>query len=99
MALCSKRDGFSPRFNIGRPREYRDVNCQLTEPVNQGTFLLVHGTCPLEALLTPPWSGDIMGPDFRCTLCGWTYQLSADTCLSNASWTPIDLPQSPVHRP
>ena len=94
MAACHKCDGFSQRFNIDTPREYQDIIRQLIEAVNQGTFLLVHASCPLQDVLQTHWAGDIISHKFQCFACGRAFQLSADTCHGNASWTVGDLPTS-----
>jgi hypothetical protein len=93
MANCPKCDGFSPRFNISTIREYRDIVRQLIEIVNQGTFLLVHASCPLQDMFKTPAPGDSIFHNFQCFACGRTFQLYADTYHGHASWTVGDLPK------
>jgi hypothetical protein len=93
MASCPKCDGFSQRFNIGDLREYQDIVRQLIEIVNQGTFLLVHASCPLQDMLKHPLPGDTIFHELQCFACGRTFQLFADTYHGGASWTVGDLPK------
>lgn len=93
MASCSLCDGFSQRFNILSLREYQDIIRQLIEVVNQGTFLLVNATCPLEDMLKDPLPGDTIFHNVRCFACGRAFQLFADTYHGNGSWRIEELPK------
>jgi hypothetical protein len=99
MAQCPKCDGFSQRFNILDLGEYQDIVRQLIEVVNQGTFLLVHASCPLQDMLKTPLPGDVIYHNFQCFACGRSFQLSADTYHGGASWTIGDLPKPVVDSP
>ena len=87
MASCPKCDGFSQRFNILDLREYQDIVRQLIAVVNQGTFLLVHASCPLQDMLKTPLPGDTMFHNFQCFACGRAFQLLSDTYHGGVSWT------------
>ena len=93
MASCPKCDRFAERFNIREPREYRDIARQLIELVNQGTFLIVRASCPLEDVLKGRWPGDIVFHDLKCFACGRLFHLHADTYHGNANWTVGDVPE------
>ena len=93
MASCPKCDGFSQRFNILDLREYQDIVRQLIAVVNQGTFLLVHASCPLRDMLKTPLPGDTMFHNFQCFACGRAFQLLSDTYHGGVSWTIGDLPK------
>jgi len=93
MASCPKCDGFSQRFNILDLRHYQNIVRQLIEAVNQGTFLLVQASCPLQDMLTTPLPGDTIFHNFQCFACGRAFQLFADTFHGAASWTIGDLPR------
>src|SRR5216684_2539964 len=99
MDSCPKCDGFSQRFNIGSLRDYRDIVRQLIEVVNQGTFFLVHASCPLQDVLKTPVPGDSIFHKFQCFACGRTFQLDADTYHGRASWTVGDLPKPIEEKP
>ena len=93
---CTKCDGFAQRFNIATIREYRDVVRQLMEIVNEGTFLLVYASCPLQEVFQvfqAAMPGDSIHHDFRCFACGRTFHLGADIYHGHASWTVGDVPQ------
>jgi hypothetical protein len=93
MGSCPKCDGFSQRFNISTFREYQDIVRQLIEIASQGTFLLVHASCPLEDVFKTPVPGDGIRHEFQCFACGRKFQLHADTYHGHASWTVGDLPK------
>jgi hypothetical protein len=93
MPSCPKCDGFSQRFNIGDLREYQDIVRQLIEVVNQGTFLLVQASCPLQEMLNTALQGDTVFHKFQCFACGRPFQLFADTFHGWASWTIGDSPK------
>jgi len=99
MDSCPKCDGFSKRFNIGGLREYREIVRQLIEAVTQGTFFLVHASCPLQDVFNAPIPGDIVSHDFQCLMCGRAFHLGADTYHGNASWTVGDLPKPIEEKP
>ena len=90
MIGCSRCQGFSERFYLYTPREYRDLARQLIEIVNQGTFLLLHSTYALKDLLGEVFPDDIISHDFQCTGCGRAFQLSADTYHGNVCWKPLE---------
>jgi hypothetical protein len=48
MTKCPKCGGFTERVNFASPGEYLDTVRQLVEVVNQGSFLLVFASCPLQ---------------------------------------------------
>jgi len=99
MASCSKCDGFSQRLNIGTFGEYQDIVRQLIEIVNQGTFFLVHASCPLQDVFNTPMPGDSIFHDFQCRMCGRAFRLGADTLSCNASWTIGELPKPIEEKP
>ena len=84
---CPKCDGFAQRFNISTLREYRDIVRQLIEVVNQGTFFLVHASCPLQEVFDTPMPSDSISHDFQCLMCGRLFHLGANTYHGHASWT------------
>jgi hypothetical protein len=91
MAQCSRCDGFLQKFNISSIHEYRDIVRQLIEVVNEGTFFLVHASCPLQDVFNTPMPGDIISHDFQCLMCGRAFHLGADTYHGSASWKVGDL--------
>jgi hypothetical protein len=92
VASCPKCEGFRESFNIDEPRQYLDIAAQLMEVVSDGTFLMVHATCPLQDLFKAEWPGNIVEHNFQCTECGRSYQLFADTFHGRASWDLIGPP-------
>ena len=86
--MCSKCDGFVERRRINSPYEYRDLVRQLLETIQQGTFRVLSGTCPLEAILTAsPWPSDFIVHVLGCTTCSRRFQLSVETYHgSGGSW-------------
>src|SRR5262245_18466676 len=94
MTKCSGCSGCAERLIFGTSREYRDIVRQLIELVNQGRFLLVHASCPLQDMFNTPMPGDCIVHDFQCITFGRAFQLFADTYHGGASWTPEDVPSS-----
>jgi hypothetical protein len=90
---CPRCDGFAQRFNISTIREYRDLARQLIEIVSEGTFLLIHASCPLQEVFQTPMPGDSIHHDFQCFACGRKFHLGADTYHGHASWTVGDEPK------
>jgi hypothetical protein len=90
MTKCPKCDGFTERINFASPGEYLDTVRQLVEVVNQGWFLLVFASCPLQDMFNTPSPGDCIFHHFQCTTCGRGFQLFADTFHGIANWTPGD---------
>lgn len=88
LLMCLKCDGFAERIYPASPREYLDMVRQLIKIVNEGTFLLVHASCPLEEMFNTPMPGDVVSHDFQCTTCGRSFQLYADTYHGGAGWIP-----------
>ena len=94
MDQCAKCEGLYERFNIASPEEYKDVTRQLIGMVRRGSLAIVKASCPLEDILNPQWPDDIITHDFKCTACGRSFHLSADTYHDNASWESHDRPDS-----
>lgn len=78
--MCSRCDGFLERRRINSPHEYRDLVRQILEIVQQGTFRLLSGTCPLgEVLTAKAWPSDHIIHVLACTNCSRRFQLSVET--------------------
>jgi transposase-like protein len=90
MAPCPKCASFTKSLDISEPREYLGIARHLIEVVNEGTFLMVHATCPLQDLFSPEWPGSVVEHAFLCTGCGRNYQLYADTFHGRASWDVLE---------
>ena len=74
-------------FEMLRPSEYyqavEDVKTELTKRV----IILIEGTSDLADLgENKPWPDDVICHQFRCTQCGRTFKLFADTYHGRASW-------------
>ena len=91
MASCPKCESFTKSFDIREPREYLGIARQLMDVVSQGTFLMVHATCPLQDLFRPEWPGNVVEHGFLCTGCGRSSQLLADTFHGHASWDVVEV--------
>jgi hypothetical protein len=90
MASCPKCAEFTRGHDISAPREYLKIARRLMDVVSDGTFLMVHATCPLQDLFNPQWPGNVVEHGFQCTACGRNYQLFADTFHGNASWSVME---------
>jgi len=86
MAPCPKCADFTRSFDISEPREYLGMARQLITVVAEGTFMMVHATCPLQDLFSSEWPGNLLEHSFQCTGCGRSYELFADTFNGRASW-------------
>lgn len=90
MAPCPKCEGFTRSFDMSKPREYLGIARKLMHVVDDGTFLMVHATCPLQDLFRPEWPGNVVEHGFQCTACGRSYHLFADTYHGRASWDMLE---------
>jgi hypothetical protein len=70
MTKCPKCDGFTERVNFATPGEYLDTVRQLVEVVNQGSFLLVFASCPLQDMFNTPIPGDCIFHLFNAPRAG-----------------------------
>jgi hypothetical protein len=78
--MCSRCDGFLERRRVNSAYEYRDLVRQILGTVQEGTFRLVSGTCPLEEILTSEqWPADSITHILECTICSRRYQLAVET--------------------
>jgi len=93
-AMCARCDGFLERRRVNSPYEYRDLVRQILEIVEQGTFRVVSGTCPLEEILTSKSGpGDYIAHVLECTTCSRRFQLSVETYHgSGGAWEVVTLP-------
>lgn len=96
MERCPNCESFKERRDFKQAREYLGFAHQLIDVVNQGAFVMVHATCPLQELFNPRWPGNVVEHGFQCTACGRSYQLFADTYHGRAGWelveTQIEMP-------
>jgi hypothetical protein len=84
--MCSRCRGFSETIRLG-PREYRELARQLTVILHEGTFVTIRADCQLSGLTDSfVWPGDVLFHIFKCTRCGTTFQLFADTYHGSAKW-------------
>jgi hypothetical protein len=92
--MCSHCDGFLERRRVNSPYEYRDLVRQILETVEQGTFRLVSGTCPLEEILSAKaWPADVITHVLECTECSRRFQLSVETYHgSGGAWEAVTSP-------
>jgi len=92
--MCARCDGFLERRRVNSPYEYRDLVRQILETVEQGTFRLVSGTCPLEEILTcKMWLGDVITHVLECATCSRRFQLAVETYHgSGGAWEVMTLP-------
>ena len=78
--MCRKCDGFLERRRVNSPYEYRDLVRQILETIQQGTFRLLSGTCPLEEVLTAKqWPSDVIVHVLACTNCSRRFSLGVET--------------------
>jgi hypothetical protein len=78
--MCSRCDGFLERRRVNSLYEYRDLVRQILEVVQQGTFRLASGSCPLEDILTCSiWPSDMVTHILECTTCSRRFRLSVET--------------------
>src|SRR5260370_9562385 len=97
--MCSRCDGFLERRRVNSPYEYRDLIRQILEAVEQGTFRVLSGTCPLDEILTSKqWPGDYIVHVVGCTTCSRRFQLSVETYHSGGGHGKSSLPHR-VQRP
>jgi transposase-like protein len=90
MERCPNCERFKDSRDFTQPREYLIVARELIDVVNQGAFVMVHATCPLQELFNPQWPGKVVEHGFQCSACGRSYQLSADTYHGRASWEMVE---------
>ena len=96
---CTKCVGFSQSFEVNTPDEYRKIARQLIQTVNEGTFLLLSGSCLLEEILGETFPGDVLVHDFQCFACGRKFHLHADTYHGRVRWKPGDEPDLASRKP
>src|SRR5690348_11949510 len=78
--MCSRCDGFLERRRVNSPHEYRDLIREILETVEQGTFRVLSGTCPLEEILASNrWPGDYIVHVVGCPTCSRRFQFSVET--------------------
>jgi hypothetical protein len=78
--MCSRCDGFWERRRVNAPNEYRYLVRQILGTVQEGTFRLVSGTCPLENILTSEqWPADSITHVLECTTCSRRFRLAVET--------------------
>src|SRR3954451_9805422 len=94
--MCSRCDGFLERGRVNSSYEYRDLVGRILETVRQGTFRVLSGTCPLDAVLTSsPWPSDHIVHVLGCNACSRRFRLSVETCHGGGgAWEPITLDSS-----
>src|ERR1051325_11275010 len=92
--MCSRCDGFSKRRRVDSPYEYRDLVRQILQTIEQGTFGLVSGGCPLEHILSDErWPGDYITHVLECTTCSRRFQLAVETFHgSGDAWKVVTSP-------
>lgn len=83
---------------MNSPYEYSDLVRQILETVEEGTFRLVSGTCPLEEILsTKAWPRDVITHVLECTSCSRRFQLSIETYHgSGGAWEAVNLPPQKI---
>ncbi len=60
--------------------EYRELVRRILGTVQEGTFRLVSGACPLEAIGTSEqWQADSITHILECRTCSRRYQLAVET--------------------
>jgi len=82
------------RRRVNSPYDYRDLVRQILEIIEQGTFRVASGTCPVEEILAgKPWPGDYIAHVLECTTCSRRFQLSVETYHgSGGAWEVVMLP-------
>lgn len=94
--MCRKCDGFLERRRVNSPYEYRDLVRQILETIQQGTFRVLSGTCPLEEILTAKtWPSDGIDHVLGCTTCSRRFELSVETYHgAGGSWEVVSSPST-----
>ncbi len=91
--MCSRCDGFLETRRVDTPYEYRDLARQILEIVEENTFRLVTGTCPLDEILTArPWPADYVYHVLECTTCSRRFELGVDTYHGRGEWRVMSSP-------
>src|SRR5580765_2677578 len=92
--MCSRCDGFSERRRVNSPYEYRDLVRQIIATIEQGTFRVVSGDCPLEQILSEErWPGDYIAHLLECTTCSRRFRLAVETYHgSGGAWELVASP-------
>ena len=76
--------------------EYRDLIGQILEAVEQGTFRVLSGTCPLEQILiSKQWPSDYIVHVLECATCSRRFRISVETYHgAGGAWEVISSPSS-----
>jgi hypothetical protein len=82
---------------VNSPYEYRDLVRQILETVEQGTLMLLGGTCsPEEILTSQQWPDDHIVHVLGCTTCSRRFRLSVETYhRSGGAWEVITSNSTP----